>query len=241
MADELNGKVIIVTGAAGGVGRGVVKALAKAGACLALVDRSADHLADLIQMLLGGDTECYKGFPTTLNDETDVERLVNHVVDHFTQINGLVHIVGGYEAGTPVHESSVDVFDRMMSLNARLVYLICGRVARQMVETGTPGSLSIVLARAGQKGSRNHAAYTASKAAATRIMESMALELREYNIRVNGVSPSTVDTPANRKSMPDADVSKWVTPDQIGDLMVFLQSDQSTAITGANIEISGKL
>lgn len=241
MADELRGKVIVVTGAAGNVGRGVVAALASAGACLALVDRSAKHLADVINTLLGGDTECFKGFPVDLNHEDAIDNLMDHMVDQFTQIDGLVHIAGGYGGGTPVHETPVSEFDRLMSLNARLVYLVCGRVARQMVETATPGSISIVLARAGLKGGRNHAAYAASKAAATRIMESMAAELRDYNIRVNGISPSTVDTPANREAMPSAEFDKWVTPTQIGDLMVFLQSDASRAITGANIEISGKV
>jgi len=241
MANELTGKVIVVTGACGGVGRGVVKALAEAGACLALVDKDADRLAPLIQEELGGDTECYKGFPADLSEAGSVDDLINHVIDNMNQIDGLVHAVGGYAAGEPVHESGMDVYDKMMALNTRMVYLVCGKIAAHMVETATPGSISIVLARAGAKGSKNHGAYTASKAAATRIMESMAIELREHNIRVNGISPSIVDTPPNREAMSNADFDKWVKPYQIGELMVFLQSDESKAITGANIEISGKV
>ena len=241
MTDELAGKVIVVTGATGGVGRGVIETLAASGACLALVDQNADRLAGAIQDNLNGDTECYKCFPVDLNDSDAVDNALGHILDQFTQIDGLVHIVGGYEAGTPVYESAIGVFDRMMTLNARMVYLVCGKVAHHLVKAGRGGSISIVLARAAQKGSANHAAYTASKAAATRIMESMALELREHDICVNGVSPSIVDTAANRNDMPNADFDKWVTPAQIGDLMVFLQSDASVAITGTNIEISGRV
>lgn len=240
MTNELNGKVIVVTGATGNVGQGVSKALANAGACLAMVDRSADHLADLIQDL-GGDTECYKGFPADLGDPDAVQSLINHIIDQFTQIDGLVHTVGGFAMGEQVHEVNMDVYDKMMFLNVRMTYLVGGSFAKQMVDTLTPGSIALVLARSGQKGAKSQGAYTASKAAATRIMESMALELRDHNIRVNGVSPSLVDTPANRESMPNADFDKWVTPEQIGDLMVFLMSDESKAITGTNIEISGKV
>ncbi|GAB4514040.1 MAG: SDR family oxidoreductase [Anaerolineae bacterium] len=240
MADELKGKVIVLTGASGGLGSSAATKLAAAGACLALVDRSPERLAQLIQDL-GGDTECYKGFPADLSDPQEVENLVNHVVDQFTQIDGLVHTVGGFAAGSAVHESDLSVFDKMMALNARVMYLVSGRIARQMVETATPGSLTFVLARSALKGAKGQAAYTASKAAALRIMESMALELRDNNIRVNGISPSIIDTPANRDAMPNADFSKWVTPEQIGDLMVFLASDAATAITGANIEVNNRV
>ena len=206
MAEQLGGKVILVTGATGGVGTGVVNALAKAGACIAMVDRDADKLADLINNdVLKGDTECYKGFPADLSDPESVDRLLNHVVDAFSEIDGLIHIVGGFAMGDPVHAGNLDVFDRMMAMNARMTYLVCGRVAKYMVDTAKQGTIAMVLARSGKAGAKNQAAYVASKAAATRIMESMALELKEHGIRVNGVSPSIVDTEANRASMPSSD------------------------------------
>jgi NAD(P)-dependent dehydrogenase (short-subunit alcohol dehydrogenase family) len=239
MDSRLVGKVIVVTGASGFVGQGVVGALVQAGAAIALVDRNAERLAQIINDI-GDDTERYKAFPADLNDPAEVDKLLNHIIDHFATIDGLVHTVGGYMAGDSVHDAGLDVWDKMMNLNARIVYLVCGRVAKFMVDNGTPGSISIVLARAGAKGSKGHAAYTASKAAATRIMESMAAELRDHGIRVNGVSPSIVDTPPNRQAMPDADFDKWVKPEQIGDLMAFLASDAASAITGTNIEISAR-
>lgn len=238
---SLAGKVIMVAGATGGVGTGVARALANAGACLALIDMKADRLAGLINDDLGGDTECYKGFPADLSAPDAIEQTLNHIIDTFGRVDGLVHIVGGFAMGDPVHAGNLDVFDQMMALNARLSYALCGRIAKYMIDTLTPGTITMVLARSGQKGAKNQAAYVASKAAATRIMESMALELREHNIRVNGVSPSIVNTGANRGSMPNADFDKWVQPSEIGDLMVYLSSDASSAITGANIEISGKV
>ncbi|MEQ8675217.1 MAG: SDR family oxidoreductase [Aggregatilineales bacterium] len=239
MANELVGKVIILTGAAGGLGRSAAQRLAAAGACLALVDSSAERLADCIEAL-GGDTECYKGFPADLSNEESVQTMLDHVIDQFSEIDGLVHVVGGFAMGDPVHATKMDVFDKMMSLNARILYMVCGKVANYMLETSTQGSITAVLARSGQKGAKNQAAYVASKAAATRIVESMALELRDHGIRVNGISPSIIDTPANRSSMPNSDFDKWVKPEQIGDLMVFLASEAATAINGADIEISGR-
>jgi NAD(P)-dependent dehydrogenase (short-subunit alcohol dehydrogenase family) len=240
MADELKGKVVMVTGASGNVGSAIVKACADAGACIALVDRHAERIANIINTDLGGDTECYKGFPADLSDVHAVNTLVEHIVDQFTQIDALINTVGGFSAGDSVHAGKLDVFDKMMALNARTTYLVCGRVAKHMVDNIVHGSITTILARSGQKGMKNQAAYTASKAAATRIMESMALELRDHNIRVNGVSPSIVDTPPNRSDMPNADFDKWVKPSEIGALAVFLASDAASAISGANIEISGK-
>lgn len=232
----MNGKTVMITGATGNVGMGVVQAFAAAGANIALLDLNADKIARVINSDLGGDTARFKGFPVNLGEPEAVQIAVNDVVTHFGQIDALVHTVGGYAAGDPVHAGNLAVFDKMISLNARMVYLVCGTVAKHMVDAGVRGSISVVLARSGQKGSKNHAAYSASKAAATRIMESMAAELKEHGIRVNGVSPSTVDTPPNRESMPNANFDNWVKPEQIGDLMVFLATNN--AMTGTDIEIN---
>lgn len=236
---DMTGKTILITGATGNVGSAVAKAFAATGAHLALVDMSADRTAQLIEAL-GGDTTRFLGFPADLSSPEAVDTLIHHVHDHFGGIHGLAHTVGGYAAGTPVHETGLDVFDRMMALNARLVYLVAGKVAAHMVAHHIPGSISVIVARAALKGATNMAAYTASKAAALRIVESMAFELREHHIRVNAISPSIIDTPPNRQSMPNADFSKWVQPAQIADLMTFLASDAASAITGAHIEINAR-
>lgn len=240
MAADMTGKVVAVTGAAGNVGQGVLNAIAPTGARIALIDRDAAKISRRLSAL-GRETDRYKGLPADLTDPDAVDTLVSQIHDHYGRIDALVHTVGGFAMGDPVHAGNMDVFDQMMLLNARLGYLVCGKFAAYMVERGIEGTIVAVLARSGQKGIKNQAAYTASKAAATRIVESMALELRDYNIRVNGISPSTVDTEPNRDSMPNADFEKWVTPDQIGQLAAFLVSDEARAINGENIVIANKV
>lgn len=227
----LSDQTYMITGASGNVGRAVAHAFAQAGANLVLVDMQIEPLQALIADL-AAEPSRFRPFAVDLSDPSAID----HLLADIGQVNGLVHTVGGFAMGDPVHAGNLDVFDRMMNLNARIVYLLAGKVAKHMITHGTKGSISIVLARSAGKGAKNQAAYVASKAAATRIMESMALELKEHGIRVNGVSPSIIDTPQNRASMPNADPNNWVKPAQIADLMLFLATNP--AMTGANIEIS---
>lgn len=232
---EIQDSVVMVTGGSGNVGRGVVEAFAAVGAKVAIVDlrkRDCDEVAEA----LGGDPARYQGFGADLSQPEAVDALIAEVTAAFGRIDHLVHTVGGFAMGDPVHAGNLDVFDKMMALNVRVLYLVAGRVARAMIDTGVTGSISLILARAAQAGGKNKAAYTASKAAAARIMESMAAELKEHQIRVNGISPSTVDTPPNRDDMPNANFDNWVTPAQIGELAVELA--RNDAMTGADVAIS---
>ncbi|MFW5690992.1 MAG: SDR family NAD(P)-dependent oxidoreductase [Chloroflexota bacterium] len=236
MAD-LNGKVVLVTGASGNIGQGVVRAFAAAGAKLALVDlNKRDCEAVIAQMDTDVDKSRFMPFGADLSVPEAVDRLLQEVTDSLGTIDHAVHTAGGFAMGDPVHAKNISVFDKMMNLNAKLIYIVGGRLGAYMKDNNVQGSISVVLARAGKSGAKNMAAYTASKAAATRLMESMAAELREFRIRVNGVSPSIVDTPPNRDAMSDANFDNWVKPQQIGDLMVFLARNE--AMTGANVEIS---
>jgi NAD(P)-dependent dehydrogenase (short-subunit alcohol dehydrogenase family) len=233
MAGELAGKVVMITGASGNLGSAAAERFGSAEAKLALVDRSK-----------GGEAPPATGTRLTVSadvtDPASVDTAVQQIVAHFGQIDVLIHTVGGYAAGKPVHEAGIEVWEKMMTLNARSVYVTCGSVARHMIEKGVKGRIVVVLARAALKGTTNHAAYTASKAAAQRIIESMAAELLDKGITVNAVLPSTIDTPPNRQSMPNADFSKWVTPEQIADAMAFLASDSASAISGDSIQIYGR-
>lgn len=236
MAYDFTGKVAVVTGGSGNLGRAVVKGFAAGGAKVALVDINEERMQQAIASL-PGDKANYQAFVGDLSAQDKVDAVVNAVVGHFGQIDVLVHTVGGYAAGDPVHTAGVDVLNKMFALNVVPLYLMGGAVARHMIDKGIKGSMVFVLARAGLKGAKNHAAYTASKGAAFRVMESMALELRDYSIRVNGVSPSTIDTPPNRQSMPNADFSKWVTPEQLADGILFLASDAASGVYGTNLEV----
>jgi NAD(P)-dependent dehydrogenase (short-subunit alcohol dehydrogenase family) len=231
-----DGKVVMVTGATGNLGQVVARQFAAQGAKLVLVARSADDLKALADELnVETMTEA-----ADLGDPSSVDALVGRVEQRFGGIDVLAHTVGGYAAGKPVHETSIDVLEKVINLNVRPVFVTCGRVAKSMVDRGQGGKIVVVLARSALKGSAKNGAYTASKAAAQRLVESMALELRDLNINVNAVLPSTIDTPQNRTEMPNADPAKWVTADDLADVILFLASEQADKIHGASLEVYGR-
>ena len=176
-----------------------------------------------------------------LGDPESVDAMVRQVEARYGQIHILAHTVGGFTSGTPVHETPLDVWERMFALNVRPVHVVCGRVAQHMLQNAVPGKIVVVLARASLAGAANSAAYTASKAAAQRIMQSMALELRDRGINVNGVLPSIIDTPPNREGMPQADFSKWVTPDDVAKSIAYLASDDARSLHGVSLEVYGRV
>lgn len=235
MSPAFSNKTVMVTGANGNIGQVVARQFAAAGAQVVLVGRSETDLAELASEL---------GSMIGVADVTDpasVDTLVKQVESRYGKIDVLVHTVGGYSAGTPVHESGLDVWDKMMNLNARSIYVTCGHVAKHMVDNKINGRIIAILAKNAYKGSNNHAAYSASKAAAQRVIESMAAEIGKYGITVNGIVPSTIDTPQNRAGSPNADYSRWVKPDEIAEAILFLAADSNRAINGISLDITAGL
>lgn len=237
MGSQTN-RVVVVTGGTGNLGRAVATAFAEHGAHVALVDRAADRLAQVVADLTGGDTQ-HGGFVGDLSTPEGVASVFEAILARFGRIDSVIHTVGGYAAGKPVHEADVAVLDEMFALNVRPVYLVGGAAASHMLGRGGGGQIVFILAKAGLKGGKNAAAYTASKGAAIRLMEAMAAELRDAGIAVNGISPSTIDTLPNRQSMPDADFTKWVTPAQIAGACVMLCTGDA-GLYGVNLELFGR-
>lgn len=233
---QFDGKTVMITGAAGAVAKGIVHKFAKEGANLVMVDHAEESLKARVEELKD-DLSNYITVAGDLGKPEDIDNAIQKAKEQFGQIDALIHTVGGWAGGTPVHETDISVFDKQIYLNTRIFFVTLGHVAKHMVDNGIKGSIVAILAKTGLAGAKNTAAYAASKAAAQRIMESMALELKEHNIRVNAVMPSIVDTPANRQSMPNADFSRWVTPEQIADTMAFLSSDHAEAITGQSLGV----
>lgn len=239
MAGQFDGKVVMITGAGGALASGVIEKFAKEGAKLVLLDYSEDNIKSAVerhQDILGE----YLMAVADLSKPEQMADSLKKAVDKFGQIDVLVHTAGGFAMGDPVHESDISLFEKMMTLNARLTFIVLGQVAKHMVDNGIEGSITSIIARPASSGEKNKAAYSASKAAALRIVESMALELKDHKIRVNGISPSVVDTPANRKDMPDADFDKWVKPIQIANMIAYLASDVGKPISGQNIGVYGR-
>ena len=235
---ELSNKIAIVTGATGALGGAVTKALKEQGAKLVLLDRSADHLAQRFPDLV--DSPDYLLVNNTdLSEPDSVKRAFDAAYRHFERFDMLINAAGGFKAGTPLHETPVATWDFLLNLNARSVFLTCQNAIPRMIDSGH-GRIVNVSARAATSGAANMSAYTSSKSAVVRLTESMALELRDLGINVNCVLPGTIDTPNNRKSMPKADFERWVTPEAITDVILFLASEQARAINGAAIPVYGR-
>jgi NAD(P)-dependent dehydrogenase (short-subunit alcohol dehydrogenase family) len=235
---DFSDQVVLVTGAAGNLGAVVTKAYQKAGAKLALVERDMDRMVTLFpDMDSSPDYLLIDSIDITSVDS--VARMAQIVIEHFKRIDVLVCTVGGYRAGTPLHETPVETWDFMQNLNARSVFITCQAVIPHMLKHGS-GKIISIAARPGLKGGRNMAAYSASKSAVIRLTESMSAELKRKNINVNCVLPGTIDTPQNRQAMPDADFANWVAPQAIADAILFLSSRAGRAVQGAALPVTGK-
>jgi NAD(P)-dependent dehydrogenase (short-subunit alcohol dehydrogenase family) len=227
-------RVVVITGAAGNLGRAVARAFAAAGDKLVLVDRRLDALAAAFGE--AGDTRLYAA--VNLLDAGEANALAKAAQERFGRIDALCNIAGGFRMGEPVHATSDENWDFLMDLNARTVLHMARAVVPHMLARGS-GKIVNVAAFAAQKGAANMGAYTASKALVIRLTEAMAAELRAKGINVNCVMPTIIDTPENRKSMPDADPRQWVAPEDLANVIEFLASPRARAIHGAAIPVTG--
>ncbi len=238
MPFSLTDQVVVVTGASGNLGQATVNALQEAGARLVLVDRTIEEsLARLFPVLAGTPARCL-ALSVDLTDEGAVDGMVERALAHFGVIDGLVNIVGGYRGGTPVHETDPATLQFLFDLNVRTMFLTSRAVLPHMIAR-RKGRIVSVSARAALQGGRNMAAYSLAKMAVVRLTESMAAEVRQYGVNVNAILPGTIDTPQNRAEMPTADFSRWVAPEALADVIVFLLSDAARAIHGAAIPVYG--
>lgn len=223
-------KIVIVTGAKGGLGTHVTRALLDSGATVVGSSRKID------------DSEFpdarFMAVPADLTRLEDAKNLSDTAVARFGRIDGLLHVAGGFAYGGPIHETGDDIWQQMMDLNARAAFHILRAVIPQM-RAQKAGRIVAIGSRAGVEPAANIAAYAASKAALVSLVKTAALENRDAGITVNAILPGTIDTEANRKADPNADRSKWVSPDQLAALAVFLTSDGAAEITGAAIPVYG--
>jgi NAD(P)-dependent dehydrogenase (short-subunit alcohol dehydrogenase family) len=227
---RFDGKTCLVTGAAGNLGRAVAQAFAAEGASLILMDHAEEHL----RSAYGSEGSGRRFALADLRDAQSVAR----AIPVGTRIDILCNIAGGFRMGQPVHETSDETWDLMLGLNARSV-LNCARAVVPGMLAAGGGKIINVGAIAALSGKANMAAYIASKSAVIRLTESMSAELRDKGINVNCVLPSIIDTPQNRADMPKADPRRWVAPEALAEVVLFLASDSARAIHGAAIPVSG--
>ncbi|KUL33108.1 3-oxoacyl-ACP reductase [Chlorobium limicola] len=230
---DFKNKVVLITGAGGNLGKAVARAFFDAGATLALCDL---HLGALDSVYR--DSGLVQMLESDLRLPDVAETMAGSVIDRFGRIDVVAALTGGFTMGSPLHQTPPDVWEFMMKLNAGTVFNTAHAVVPHMRERGS-GSIITVGARTALAGKSLMASYTASKAAVIRLTESLSEENKRYGINVNSVLPSIIDTPQNRKDMPDADFSTWVSPDALADVILFLASDASRAIHGASIPVYG--
>lgn len=227
-------QVVVITGASGNLGRAVAAAFAARNAQLVLLDRQRDRL----DAAYGAEDASRMHAPTDLLDPAAIEAAARAAVERFGRIDVLCNIAGGFRMGSRVDETSDADWNFLFDVNARTLLHTARAVVPRMLEGGG-GKIVNVGAFAAQRGAANMGAYIAAKSAVIRLTESMAAELREQNVNVNCVLPTIIDTPENRKAMPSADPRKWVAPDDLASVIVFLASDAARAVHGAAVPVTG--
>ncbi|WP_024287192.1 SDR family oxidoreductase [Cellulomonas sp. KRMCY2] len=232
------GRTILVTGAAGGIGGAIVRHLVAAGADVVASGRTQDGLEPIAK-----ETGC-RTLPFDLTSEDEVAAALGDL-----DLWGVVNCGGfGGEIATPM-ETDISVFDRVMAINARGTLLVTKYAARTLIRLGAGGAIVNVSSQASLVALPNHVSYAASKAAVDSITRVSALELGPYGIRVNSVHPTVVMTEMSEfywgrpeiggpflEQMP---LGRWATQDDVAGPVVFLLSDASSMISGVHLPIDG--
>ena len=221
----LEGRTVVVTGALGVLGSSVADALEAAGAKVARLDHV--KVAAKKNLVFDG---------LDLTDEPATTAAMAAIVEQCGGIDGLVNIAGGFAWHT-LADAPAKIWDDMFRINL-ITAVTASRAALGALSASGSGSIVNIGAGAAAKAAAGMGPYAASKAGVAKLTESLAEELAGAGVRVNAILPSTIDTPTNRREMPDADFATWVQPQDVAKVIVFLLSDQSAAITGAAIPVT---
>ena len=237
---DLGGRVALITGGLGGAGRPITRAFVAAGATV-VVGEIAGHEAQAaaLQSELGASGSRLFYEPANLQEESEVAALIARILQQHQQLDILVNLVGGWKAGEPVTNTDLSLWQQMLDLNLRPAFLLSKHAAPPMVEQGW-GRIIHTSARGALTGRRNASAYATAKSAVITLVQVQAEELRESGVTVNAILPSTIDTPANRVAMPNADFSKWPKAEEIARVLLFLATEDAKLISGASIPVFGQ-
>lgn len=226
----MDGKVIVVTGASGALGRVVANSALAMGARVAGVDHAASQVAATPDRIEFGGID--------LTDAAQAKQAVDAAAAHFGKLDALINIAGGF-AFEAIAEGDPATWQRMYALNVLTALNASRSAIPHLVASGAGRIVNVGAIGALQAGS-GMGAYAASKAGVHRLTEALAAEWKG-KITVNAVLPSTIDTAANRASMPKADFTKWVAPEELASVILFLASDAASAVTGALLPVSGRV
>lgn len=226
----MDGKVIVVTGASGALGKVIVEAALAQGARVASVDHAASQAAtEANRIEIGG---------VDLTDAIQAKRAMDGAASHFGKLDALINVAGAFAFET-VAEGDPKTWQRMYALNLTTALNASRSAIPYLAASGAGRIINIGAMGALQAGS-GMGAYAASKAGIHRLTEALAAEWKG-KITVNAVLPSIIDTAANRASLPNADFSKWVTAGELANVILFLASDAASGVTSALIPVPGRV
>lgn len=235
---DFHGKVAIVTGGSGALGSAVALDLAQNGAMVAVPYTREDHWAE-VQSRAGAAKENLWGAPADFSKGAEVERFVAGVINRWKRVDYLVCIAGGFAMGK-IHETSEENWDRMFDMNLRTVYLAARAVVPRMIEQNFGRIVTTSSGAILNGGGAGIAAYAISKGAVRQFTEILASELTAYDIHAHCILPGTMDTQANRRDMPKADFSHWVSLEDVASVIRFLLSDDARAVRSVSVPVLGK-
>ena len=231
-------KVAMVAGGTGGLGRAVSLALLEAGASVVTTYRRREEY-DALRSAAGAAAANLSGATVDVTDEAAVKKFAEGIEARHGRLDILVNTVGGYAGGKNVWEADAKIYQQMLDLNLRSGFVLARAVLPAMIRQNR-GWIVNIASKAGYGHSPGAALYSASKAAALALFDSLADEVKGYAIQVNSVVPSIFDTEANRKAMPKADFSKWPKPEEIARVVLFLCSEDARVVHGAAIPVYGR-
>jgi NAD(P)-dependent dehydrogenase (short-subunit alcohol dehydrogenase family) len=237
MTSKFSGKVALVTGGTGGLGRAVTLALLHEGASVVasyIVKEEADALRDAV-----GPHAHLELLPLDATNEEECRTFVDGITARHGHLDILVNAIGGYAGGKPMWETDTKTYQLMLTLNLRAGHNLAKAVVPAMLRQKS-GAIVNIASKAAVDHAAGAGAYAASKAAALALFDCLAQDVKGSGVRVNSVLPSIIDTEPNRKAMPNADFSRWPKPEEIAQVILFLCSAEAKLIHGAAIPVYGE-
>ena len=226
----MKGKVVVITGALGALGRVVAETAQKGGARVAGIDHAPSQAEATAERIELGDVD--------LSDASAAKKAIDTAASHFGRLDALINIAGGFTFET-IADGDIKSWHRMYAMNVLTALNTCKAAIPHLVSS-TAGRIINVGALGALQAGAGMGPYAASKSGVHRLTEALAAEWKG-KVTVNAVLPSIIDTEANRASMPNADVSKWVKPEELAEVILFLASDVASAVTGALIPVAGRV
>jgi len=223
-------KVVFITGANGGLGTSVTKAFLRQGA---RVIGASLHIqaADFPQ-------PNFEAITLDFSKLDEIKRGVAGIVERHGRLDVLVHVLGGFAGGPSIAETTDELWEKMQNINLTSAFQVF-RECIPHLRKSSSGRLIAIGSLTAAQAHANLGAYVTFKAALAMLVQTVAVENADAGLTANVILPGTMDTPANRKAMPDADFSKWAKTDDVADLVLSLVGDQAKHLTGLAIPIEG--